>query len=165
MTDTGNMDDILSHNTFRIITGLVNATQHNGRRCYIQAFIGQSGRYQCVVGGTLDNPAFLNVQPANLREAVAEDFVPPPADAFNGIHLPPLRPGETAVIAYPDMIMFQPFYVLSLDGLVGTMMMNRDTWMAQYFGHDGLPESALHLLENGYPSPRFFQYIQIQTPV
>jgi hypothetical protein len=76
MTDTGNMDDILSHNTFRIITGLVNATQHNGRRCYIQAFIGQSGRYQCVVGGTLDNPEFLNVQPANLREAVAEDFEP-----------------------------------------------------------------------------------------
>ena len=62
-----------------------------------------------------------------------------------------LGPGEVVVIAYPDMLMFQDFYTLAIVGDVGTMMMNRDTWMAQYFGSDGLLESALHLLENGYP--------------
>ena len=156
---------IMSHNSFRIITGLVAAPQHNGRRCWIQAFIGQSGRYQCVVGGTRGDPEFLNVRPANLREAVAADFVAPPADAFTAlmppILMPPLLDGEHATIAFPDMLMFQPFAMLQ-DPLaaVPTMMMNRDVWMQQYGDWDGLFDSALYLLEHGYPSPRYFQYVR-----
>ena len=60
------------------------------------------------------------------------------------------------------MLMFQPFGMLQDENTeVPTMMMNRDTWMEQYNGWDGLLDSALFLLEHGYPSPRYFQYISV----
>ena len=154
----------LPPNTLRVITGLVNAPQHNGRRCWIQSFIAERGRYQCVVGGTRDKPELLNVRPDNLREAVAGDFVLPPADAFTGIVLPPRRAGEVAAIAYPDMLMFQPFAFTTKNLPVQTahIMMHRDVWMLQYNGWDGLFDSALHLLQHGYPSPKFFQYVSLK---
>ena len=81
--------------------------------------------------------------------------------------MPPLLPSEVATIAYPDMLMFQPFGLLydSADGdWVTTMMMNRDVWMAQYSGWDGLFDSALFLLEHSYLCPHYFQYISGAVP-
>ena len=152
----------LPENTFQVITDLVSAQVHNGRRCWIYKWHARRGRYQVVVGGTLDDPKYLNVKPQNLRKAVDEDFVAPPADIFDDFVY---GREETPVIAFPDMLMFQPFALSELRPPCSpSMMMNRNVWMKQYGGMDGgmdaVLTSAIHLLAKGYPDPQFYQFVQ-----
>eukprot|EP01050_Picozoa_sp_SAG11_P020427 SAG11_NODE_3441_length_2445_cov_18.767263_2_plen_252_part_00 len=154
----------LPENTFRVITGLVSAQVYNGRRCWIHKWLARRGRYQVVVGGTLDDPKYLNVKPQNLRKAVDEDFVAPPADIFDNFVY---GREETPVIAFPDMLMFQPFALAAHSPTLlwsPSMMMNRNVWMKQYGGRDGgmdaVLTSALHLIKKGYPDPKYYQFVQ-----
>eukprot|EP01052_Picozoa_sp_SAG31_P015494 SAG31_NODE_998_length_10460_cov_255.143505_5_plen_158_part_00 len=143
---------ILSHNTLCVITGLTNSIELNGRRCWIEEWLADSQRYRVVIG----DADWRNVRPCNLRAPVAEDFVVPPV---NLALMHPVRAGYMAFICVPDMLMFQSFWELTTDRPVITpwIMINRNTFIEEH-GIDKVTDSALHLLQHGYPSPAFVRY-------
>ena len=89
-------------NQLLVCTGLVNAPQHNGRRCWVLWWMSDRGRYEVILG--IDE--ILNVRPQNLRLAVPTDFRVVPANVFAYVDDDdddvPLEPNQYRVISYQE---------------------------------------------------------------
>jgi hypothetical protein len=91
-------------NQLLVITGLQNAPQHNGRRCWVLQWMPARQRYNVV----MRPDETLNVRAQNVRLPVGADFQEVPANVFANVDDDdaPNEPNQYRVVSYPDMGMF-----------------------------------------------------------